>query len=127
MTVRTNKYFGIGLNFGRDINGYFSVSADKRLIKENIKQILLTAPGERVMEPLFGVGLKRYLFEMNDEQLAASIRDKIIQQVATYEPLAEILDIQFMQTDNLMQIRLIYRMKDIAATPEVLEISQSTT
>jgi phage baseplate assembly protein W len=125
MPVRTNKYYGIGLNFGKSIQGYFSTSADKRLIKENMKQILLTNPGERVHLPKFGVGLRRYLFEMNDEQLAGAIKERIIEQINTYEPLAEIMDIQFKQVDNLLQIRLIYRMKDIASTPETLELKIS--
>lgn len=125
MPVRTNKYYGIGLNFGKSIQGYFSTSADKRLIKENMKQILLTNPGERIHLPKFGVGLRRYLFEMNDEQLAGAIKERIIEQINTYEPLAEIMDIQFKQVDNLLQIRLIYRMKDIASTPETLELKIS--
>jgi phage baseplate assembly protein W len=125
MPVRTNKYYGIGLNFGKSIQGYFSTSADKRLIKENMKQILLTNPGERVHLPKFGVGLRRYLFEMNDEQLAGAIKERILEQISTYEPLAEIMDIQFKQVDNLLQIRLIYRMKDIASTPETLELKIS--
>jgi len=125
MPVRTNKYYGIGLNFGKSIQGYFSTSADKRLIKENMKQILLTNPGERVHLPKFGVGLRRYLFEMNDEQLAGAIKERILEQISTYEPLAEIIDIQFKQVDNLLQIRLIYRMKDIASTPETLELKIS--
>jgi phage baseplate assembly protein W len=124
MAVRTNKYYGIGLNFGKGQNGYFSISADKRLVKENIKQILLTNPGERIHLPDFGVGLNRYLFEMNDEQLSSVIRQKIIEQVSRYEPLAEIMDIQFKRQDNLMQIRLIYRMKDIASAPEQLVLEQ---
>ena len=35
------------------------------LVKQNFKMLLLTNPGERIMNPDFGVGLRRYLFEMN--------------------------------------------------------------
>ena len=31
-------------------------------IKQNFKNLILTVPGERVMLPDFGVGLKQYLF-----------------------------------------------------------------
>jgi len=121
--VQNPKYFGIGFNFGKSINGYFSTSADKKLVKENMKQILLTNPGERIMLPDFGVGLRRYLFEMNDEQLATVIREKIVQQVAKYEPLANIIDIQFKQQDNEMRIRITYRLKDVTYEQAVLEFS----
>ena len=32
-------------------------------IKQNFKNLLLTCPGERVMIPQFGVGLRNFLFE----------------------------------------------------------------
>ena len=32
---------------------------------QNLKMVILTNPGERVMDPLFGVGISRYLFENN--------------------------------------------------------------
>ena len=32
-------------------------------IKQNVKMVVLTSPGERVMDPAFGVGVRRYLFE----------------------------------------------------------------
>ena len=121
--VQNPKYFGISLNFGKSINGYFSTSADKKLVKENMQQILLTNPGERVMLPDFGVGLRRYLFEMNDEQLATVIREKIVTQIAKYEPLASIIDIQFKQQDNEMRIRITYRLKDVTYEQSILEFS----
>ena len=121
--VQNPKYYGIGLNFGKSINGYFSTSADKKLVKENMQQILLTNPGERVMLPDFGVGLRRYLFEMNDEQLATVIREKIVTQIAKYEPLASIIDIQFKQQDNEMRIRITYRLKDVTYEQSILEFS----
>ena len=121
--VQNPKYYGVGFNFGKSINGYFSTSADKKLVKENMKQILLTNPGERIMLPDFGVGLRRYLFEMNDEQLATVIREKIVQQIAKYEPLADIIDIQFKQQDNEMRIRITYRIKDMTYEQAILEFS----
>lgn len=126
MATLKNKYFGIGFNFGKSINGYFSTSADKRLVQENMKQILLTNPGERVHLPDFGVGLRKYLFEMNDTQLATIIRERIIQQINKYEPLAEILDIQFKQLDNELDIKIFYKIKDISGSTGVLTLIEPT-
>ena len=121
--VQNPKYYGIGFDFGKSINGFFSTSADKKLVKENMQQILLTNPGERIMLPDFGVGLRRYVFEMNDEQLATVIREKIVAQIAKYEPLADIIDIQFKMIDNEMKIRIIYRIRDVTYEQSVLEFS----
>jgi phage baseplate assembly protein W len=35
------------------------------MVQQNLKHIILTNPGERIMDPLFGVGIKKYLFEQN--------------------------------------------------------------
>ena len=34
-----------------------------KVVDQNLKMVLLTAPGERLMFPNFGVGMRRYLFE----------------------------------------------------------------
>jgi phage baseplate assembly protein W len=39
-----------------------------------IEQILLTAPGERVNRPTFGVGIYAYVFEADSPFLAARLR-----------------------------------------------------
>ena len=63
-----------------------------KTIKENtiqkIKMLLLTAPGERIMIPDYGVGLRNFLFENTPE---FSIREKITRQVATYLPEIQIV------------------------------------
>ena len=47
-----------------DTNGFYTLS---QTIRENthqkIKMLLMTAPGERIMIPKYGVGLRRFLFE----------------------------------------------------------------
>ena len=46
--------------------GYSLNKTYRDMVKQNIKMLLLTAPGERIMDSNFGVGLKTYLFELND-------------------------------------------------------------
>ena len=46
-----------------DIDGpYQSIKNIKDTIKQNVKMVVLTSPGERVMDPSFGVGIRKYLF-----------------------------------------------------------------
>lgn len=42
---------------------FMYIKKDLDLIKENVRRVLLTEPGERVNNPLFGSPLKRYIFE----------------------------------------------------------------
>lgn len=42
----------------------FEMNKDlKSLFRQNLKMLILTDPGERVMQPDFGVGMRRYLFQ----------------------------------------------------------------
>lgn len=53
----------------------------KQNIRQNVKMLLLTAPGERIMFPDYGVGLRRFLFENSPE---SDISRKITRQVRKY-------------------------------------------
>jgi len=43
-------------------DGFTMIKSIKRMIKQNFKMLLLTSPGERVMDPNFGVGVKIIYF-----------------------------------------------------------------
>ena len=70
------------------------------LAKQNLKMLLLTAPGEKIMNPSFGVGLKTYLFEMNGESTYSAIREKIGEQVKIYLPYIRITGLDFKIPEN---------------------------
>ena len=44
-------------------DGYTMIKRIKTLVRQNLKMLVLTNPGERVMEPEYGVGIKTFLFE----------------------------------------------------------------
>jgi uncharacterized protein len=67
-------------------------------IKQNFKNLLLTVPGERVMVPGFGAGLRNYLFHNNSPDLHSEITDKIRSQVETYMPFLTINTINFQES-----------------------------
>lgn len=70
------------------------------MIKQNIKMLILTAPGERMMDPLFGVGLRNYLFRNNIPELQGEIRAKIAEQIGKYMPFIEIEQITFSSPED---------------------------
>jgi phage baseplate assembly protein W len=65
------------------------------LVKQNLKMLILTNPGERMMDVNFGVGLRRYLFEMNNEITYQDIASRIRTQVSQYMPFVEVQKIEF--------------------------------
>lgn len=77
------------------LSGYMLITEYKNLVKQNFKNLMYTIPGERVMDLNFGIGLKRYLFEMDDPGVYSRISGRINQQVSDYLPYISITDIRF--------------------------------
>jgi len=80
-------------------NGYMMIKNTLPMIKQNLKMLLLTNPGERVMIPSFGVGIQRYLFENFSETTYAQIRHKINEQTRIFMPYITIHNIEFQPKD----------------------------
>ena len=92
---------GIGpelpLNRDQKFGAYSLVESYTEQVKQNFKILLLTSPGERIMNPSFGVGLRRFLFEPR-VHLIPQIRQAITSQVNRYMPFIKINSIQFGQS-----------------------------
>jgi len=52
----------------------------------NYINLLLTDPGERYMQPSYGVGLRKYIFEPNSKLGRSTLRNRIESQVAQWTP-----------------------------------------
>jgi phage baseplate assembly protein W len=85
------------LNNVSDNSGYHLISDIRTNIKQNLKMLVLTSPGERVMDPNFGVGIKRFLFEMVDNEVFSRIDSKIRDQVKIYIPYVSINRVRFQE------------------------------
>ncbi len=53
-------------------------------VRQNLKMLLLTSPGERIMDSNFGVGIRNYLFEQDIEKLRDDLSTRITSQVSRY-------------------------------------------
>tara|TARA_Y100000296_G_C5094042_1_gene216399 strand:+ start:446 stop:841 length:396 start_codon:yes stop_codon:yes gene_type:complete len=71
------------------------------MIRQNLKNLLLTNPGERVMDTKFGAGLRSYFFEPMTTATYSNIAENIEQQVEKYMPFVEIEGINFSGGDDL--------------------------
>jgi phage baseplate assembly protein W len=85
-------------------------------IKSNIKNLLLTKRGERVMQPEFGSGLQEVLFEFNDDELSEKIETTITTAIERYIPSVSIENIIVESTDalkdsNQVNISLTFRVE----------------
>jgi len=81
--------------------GYDMLVSVRQTTQQNLKCLLLTAPNERIMDPEFGVGLKRYLFENGSPQLNTDIKIRIRQQVKKYMPFIDLKQVSIKSGDDL--------------------------
>jgi len=100
-----------------DVDGFYVLTKTlAQNIQQNFKNLLLTVPGERVMLPEFGVGLRRFLFEPNSFSLQGEITDKIEEQTRRHMPFVSVDRIDFSeqssaQSDsvgNILSISIFY-------------------
>jgi len=86
----------------------YAAGADK--VAQSIWIILDTDPGERVMRPAFGCGLRRYLMAPNTTATRALIKHDVQIALATQEPRITVTDLQVTPGDDpaLVLIRVAY-------------------
>lgn len=99
------------------IDGYYKLNKTlNEVMKQNIKMVVLTSPGERMMQPDFGVGLRNYLFEQ-DSSVFLAVKRRIENQVRKYVPYVRLVEISLInlqdipgesQPTNSMGLQIIY-------------------
>ena len=86
---------GITLPIQKGNGGYFAQSYQtSEQVKSNIKNLILTRKGERLMHPNFGTDLYNTLFNQNTDDLESEIErsiDRAIQEWMPYISIDEIL------------------------------------
>jgi phage baseplate assembly protein W len=65
-----------------DVDSIFDLEA----VQNSITTVFTTAPGQKILNPTFGLDLRMYLFEPITENTAFFIRDDIFNNLSTYEP-----------------------------------------
>jgi len=111
---------------------YNLITDFESLASQNLKMLILTNPGERMMNTNFGVGLRKYFFQLRNTRTLEDITKRIYQQVEIYLPYIKILDIQFLEAGDLptdfpydLKIRLSFQIVPLQITSE-LEIEVNT-
>ena len=112
---------GFPLEITSDNAGY-RLSELEETVRFNIKNIILTSPGERIMIPDFGVGIKTLLFEMSSFELLESARNKIVEKINIYASYITILELTITPIDDTsINIRMKYEI-DFAQIVDSIDI-----
>ena len=100
-----------------DTDGFGMIKDIQEMIRQNLKMLILTNPGERMMDPNFGVGMRQFLFQTYSENVYSEIDSKIREQVSIYIPAVKIQDVKFYSIEedsNILKFRLVYSIPAIA-------------
>jgi len=99
----TNIKIGIDLPIRRSNTkeGFFaSTSTTIEAVKNNIRNLLNTHQGERLMQPTLGLNLRNYLFNQITEDTVFKIQNEIMDIFEFWLPFVMVRDIQVKTADN---------------------------
>lgn len=83
-------------------------------VAQSLWILLSTTPGERTLQPTFGCGVKKLVFEPITESTLTEMRDLIRRAVLFFEPRVTLESVEF-DLDRMMEgelgVRLVYRIR----------------
>ncbi len=98
----SNFAYGITLPVQRGNSGYFNQAFSSfEQAKSNLKNLLLTNKGERILQPDFGTGLQELLFEQLTDDLEQKLESTITDSVNFWLPYIDIDEIEVDMTDEM--------------------------
>ena len=129
---RDNKVFiGIDLPIRKSdgSEGYFaSTSTTIEAVKNNIKNLVSTEKGERLMQPTFGLGIKKYLFNPFTDETILNIQTDISDTFNFWLPFVQIKDLEVSMNEsdsigkNKMLINIMFSIKHDPNTIDSVQI-----
>ena len=110
-------------------DGYFkTTSTTIEAVKNNIRNLINTQQGERLMQPRLGLNLRELLFEQIEEDTRRQIEADIVDKFSFWLPFVQIQEIDIRTTDedssvsvNTIKINIVF---SIAQDPNTLDSVQ---
>jgi phage baseplate assembly protein W len=115
----SGRHLAFPFRIGDDGRTATPASLDEH-VRGEIIQLLLTNPGERLFLPAFGAGLRRLVFERNDDATAGMAKAMLTQNLARW--LGQRVDVQMLEvtaTESTLSVDLSYR---VIATGETRQV-----
>jgi phage baseplate assembly protein W len=84
--------------------------------KQNLKNIIFTNPGEKAMDPEFGVGFYGLLFENATDEVLEDLKERLFTQVDKYLPFVQILNVITRVQENTAYLKVEYLIPSISVS-----------
>ena len=99
-----------------DHTGAIAMTGADESVRQSIRSILSTAPGERVMRPDFGCALQDLVFAVNDAGTAAEVAAAVGEALALWEPRIDVLDVYATADPTAAEVLLVEINYEVRAT-----------
>jgi phage baseplate assembly protein W len=125
----TQDILGSGLSFPPRVgpDGRLAWSSGEPNVRDCLRVLLLTEPGERVLRPEFGCGLRQYLFEPNTPTTRELIRQEITDAINRWEPRIRLQQVSVTQDPNDARTAAVNVQFRLVATGVALQLGISLT
>jgi phage baseplate assembly protein W len=77
-------------------------------IKQNFKNLVFTAPGERIMDTTFGVGIHHLLFENDNDDAIDLFKERLYDQTQKYLPFVSIVNVETEMNNHTLNVEIQY-------------------
>jgi phage baseplate assembly protein W len=128
-TIRVNpldlqKNIAIGVSLPFNGPGVFnSTYTTKDQIKSNLVNLLLTDVGERVMNPNFGCGLRKFLFEGITDDNSETLINSLTDSISVFVPQITVRDIILDPSPDSNSVNLtVNYILNISNTPDEVTV-----
>jgi|TARA_B100000085_G_C18470863_1_gene483006 phage baseplate assembly protein W len=92
--TKSRSFKDVSIGFMRNpFTDDISSVSNENSIKQAVKNLILTVPGEKPFQPLVGSRVTSLLFEPLDGFTADAIQDEIINTINQYEPRVKLTDV----------------------------------
>jgi phage baseplate assembly protein W len=103
-------------------NGVLAFPTLEQSVRDSIRVILMTRPGEQLMRPRYGAGLQNFLDEGNTVALRAQIQTTILQSLQNYENRITVDAVDVDPVPNApgeVQVQIYYRLLRTNAAQQI--------
>lgn len=117
-------YYGYNSPFFGGHQNVLSRQSGDQLVKNDLLQLLLTSPGERVRRPDFGTILKQSLFEPMTADKVQEIRSNVGEAIRRFEKRVKVsVNVVSDPDSNLLSVHLVGNYTDAVNDQFVLELN----
>jgi len=129
--IDRDKNVSIGLDLplrkSNGPSGWFATSNTTiKAVKNNVKSLLLTQKGERLMQPNLGLNLRKYLFEQLTPDTIIQIENDIVDSFAFWLPFVDLKGLEVSESksnQNGIDISVTFNIKKDPRTMESVQVS----